>query len=158
MAFLRCGSVRFSNVVSPTVRLGATLCPTVRFGAVFRYRQTCGAVRCGFQESKNRTVRCGAVNRTQPIGKTAPQRTLIIMIMIMTMIMIIIQLRTSRRHSHPAHSPSNWNTVGRLRFKRSRFKRNADWRGQTACHGHTCPFRFNLVRTSLPFPVQITWN
>ena len=69
---LRCGSVRFSDVVSPTVRFGATLCPTVRFGAVLRNRQTYGAVRCSFQEGKNPSVRCGAVNRTEPIGKTAP--------------------------------------------------------------------------------------
>ena len=74
---LRCGAVRFSDVVSPTVRFGATLCPTVRFGAVFGYRQAYGAVRCGFQEGKNPTVRCVSVrltapNRTKPIGKTAP--------------------------------------------------------------------------------------
>ena len=50
---LRCGSVRFSNVVNPTVR----------FGAVFQYRKTYGAVRFGFEEGKSPTVRFGAVVR-----------------------------------------------------------------------------------------------
>ena len=64
---LRYGSVPFSAVVIHKVRFGAVTYPTtVRFGAVFQYRQTCGAVRFGFQESKNPTVRFGAVNRTEP--------------------------------------------------------------------------------------------
>ena len=60
---LRCGSVRFSDVVNPTVRFGHILCPTVRFGTVFQYhnRRTYGAVRFGFEEGKNPTVRFGAV-------------------------------------------------------------------------------------------------
>ena len=53
---LRCGLVRFSDVVNPTVR----------FGAVFRYRKTYGAVRFGFEEGKNPTVRFGAVNVKSP--------------------------------------------------------------------------------------------
>ena len=68
-------SVRFSDVVSSTVRFGATLCPTVRFGAVFRYHQTYGEVRCGFQEGKNPTMRCGAVNRTEPHRTDRKNRT-----------------------------------------------------------------------------------
>ena len=63
------GSVRFSDVLSSTVR----------FGAVFGHRKTYGAVRCGFQEGKNPTVRGGVVNRTEPITKIAPSRTLIYM-------------------------------------------------------------------------------
>ena len=56
---LRCGSVRFSDIVNSTVRCGAVIIlrcesvrfseirnPTVRFGAVFRYRKSYGAVRC----------------------------------------------------------------------------------------------------------------
>ena len=31
---LRCGSVRFSDIVNPTVRFGAVMYRTVRFGAV----------------------------------------------------------------------------------------------------------------------------
>ena len=58
---LRCGSVRFSDVVNPTVRFGYILCPTVRFGAIFQYRKAYGAVRFGFEEGKNPTVRFGAV-------------------------------------------------------------------------------------------------
>ena len=56
----------------PTVRFGYILCPTVRFGAFFQYRKTYGAVRCGFQEGKNPTV----PNRTEPIEKPAPYKTL----------------------------------------------------------------------------------
>ena len=65
---LRCGSVRFSDVVNPTVRFGHILCPTVRFGTVFQYhnRRTYGAVRFGFEEGKNPTVRFGAVNVKSP--------------------------------------------------------------------------------------------
>ena len=44
---VRFGSVRFLDVVNPTVRFGVVLCPMVRFGAVFLYRQTYGTVRCG---------------------------------------------------------------------------------------------------------------
>ena len=45
---LRCNSVRFSDVVNPTVPFSYILCPTVgMFGAVFQYRKTYGAVRCG---------------------------------------------------------------------------------------------------------------
>ena len=58
---LRCGSVRFSNVVTPTVWfgaviyptvrfgavfIGAVIYPTVRFGAVFKYCKSYGLVRC----------------------------------------------------------------------------------------------------------------
>ena len=97
MAFLRCGSVRFSEIVTSTVRFSEIVKPTVRFGAVFRcrepygavrryvyvlrfgavfgYRQTFGAVRCGFQEGKNPTVRCGAVNRTEPHRTDRKNRT-----------------------------------------------------------------------------------
>ena len=63
---LRCGSVRFEDVVNPTVRFGYISCPTVRFGVVFQHRKTYGAVRFGFAEGKNPTVRFGAVNRTEP--------------------------------------------------------------------------------------------
>ena len=52
---LRCGSVRFSYIVKPTVRCGA----------VFKGQKSYGAVRCG---AVNRTE----PNRTEPIGKTAP--------------------------------------------------------------------------------------
>ena len=79
---LRCGSVRFSDVVNPTVRFGYFLCPTVRFGAVFRYRKTYGAMRCGALFKRAKILRCGAVrcgavrltapNRTAPIGKISP--------------------------------------------------------------------------------------
>ena len=74
MAFLRCGSVRFSEVVNPLVRFGAVIYPTVRFGAVFQYRKIYGVVRFGFEEGKNRKVRLvrlTAPNRNEPIGKTA---------------------------------------------------------------------------------------
>ena len=81
MHTVRCG---FDGI--PTVRFSDVVNPTVRFGAVFRCRKPCGAVRCGFpiyrksygaarfgfEESKNPTVRFGAVNRTEPIEKTAP--------------------------------------------------------------------------------------
>ena len=69
---LRCVSVRISDVVNPTVRFGYILCPTVRFGAVFRYRKTYGAVRFGFEEGKNPTVRFGAVGA---VDRTEPHRT-----------------------------------------------------------------------------------
>ena len=71
LEILRCGSVLFAEIANATVRFGAVFtCEpygalrlyfmyTVRFGAVFRYRKTYGAVRCGFQEGKNSTVRCG---------------------------------------------------------------------------------------------------
>ena len=38
---LRCGSMRFSDVVNPTVR----------FGAVLKNRKSYGVIRCGFQKS-----------------------------------------------------------------------------------------------------------
>ena len=72
---LRCGSVRFSDVVNPTVRFGYILRPTVRFGAVFQHRKTYGAVRFGFEEGKNLTVRFGAVNRTEPHRTDRTNRT-----------------------------------------------------------------------------------
>ena len=72
---LRCGSVRFSDLVNPTVRFGYIVFSTVRFGAVFRYRKTYGAVRCGFQERQNPTVRFGAVNRTEPHRTDRKNRT-----------------------------------------------------------------------------------
>ena len=91
---LRCGSVRVSDIVNTTARCGAVIYPRVRFGAVFRIRECYGAVRCGFQMSWNLrcgsvifyVLRCGSVrfgfeegknptvNRTEPIGKTAPNR------------------------------------------------------------------------------------
>ena len=70
---LRCGLVRFSNVVNPTVRFGYTLCPTVRFGAVFQYGNTYGAVRFGFEEGKNPTAWFGAVSGA--VKSTEPHRT-----------------------------------------------------------------------------------
>ena len=70
---LRCGSVRFSDILNPTVRFGYVLRPTVRFGAVVHYRKSCGAVRFGFEQGKNPAVRFGAVNRTEPM-LTAPNR------------------------------------------------------------------------------------
>ena len=58
MAFLRCGSVRFSKIVKATVRFGVFKYPTVRFGAFFRNQESYGAVRLGFEEGKNpRAVR-----------------------------------------------------------------------------------------------------
>ena len=72
---LRCRSVLFSDVVNPTVRFGYILYPTARFCAVFRHRQTHGAVRCGFQEGKNPTVRYGADNRTEPLRTDRKNRT-----------------------------------------------------------------------------------
>ena len=47
---LRCGSVRFSDFVNPTVRFGAVIYPTVLLGAVLKIRKSYGAVRCGFQK------------------------------------------------------------------------------------------------------------
>ena len=47
---LRCGSVRFSDIVHPTVRFGAVIYPTVRFGSALKYGKSYRAVRCGFQE------------------------------------------------------------------------------------------------------------
>ena len=55
----RCGSVRFSGIVNPTVRFGFEIYPMVRFGAVFINRKSYGAVRCGFRESE--ILRCGSV-------------------------------------------------------------------------------------------------
>ena len=48
---LRCGSVRFSDMVNPKVRCGAVIYPTVWFGAVFRNQESYGVVWCGFQTS-----------------------------------------------------------------------------------------------------------
>ena len=66
---LRCGSVRFSDIINPTARFGAVIYPTVRFGAVYKNRAwfcavrslhaSYGAVRCGFQKSG--ILRCGSV-------------------------------------------------------------------------------------------------
>ena len=67
--------MRFSNVVNPTVQFGYILCLTARFGAVFRYSKTYGAVRFGFEEGKNPTVRFGAVNRTEPHRTDRKNRT-----------------------------------------------------------------------------------
>ena len=72
---LRCGSVRFIDVVNPTVRCDFDGLPTVRFGAVFRYRKTYGAVWCGAVFKRAKIQRCGAVgltapNRIEPLGKT----------------------------------------------------------------------------------------
>ena len=44
-----------------TVRCGFDGIPTVRFGTVFRNRKSYGAVRCGFSDVVNPTVRFGAV-------------------------------------------------------------------------------------------------
>ena len=49
MVFIRCGSVRLSDVVNPTIRFGAVIYPAVGFVAVFRIRKCYGAVRYGFQ-------------------------------------------------------------------------------------------------------------
>ena len=74
---LRCGSVRFSDVVNSTVLFGYILCPTVRFGVVFQYRTVKPTVRCGAVFKRAKIPRCASVrltapNRTEPIGKTAP--------------------------------------------------------------------------------------
>ena len=61
--------------MNPTVRFVYNLCPTVRFGAVFQYRKTCGAVRCGFKEGKDPTVRFDAVNHTEPHRTDRKNRT-----------------------------------------------------------------------------------
>ena len=53
---LGCGSVRFSDIVKPTVQCGAVI-------------KRAKIVRCG-------VVRLTAQNRTEPIGKTATLRTL----------------------------------------------------------------------------------
>ena len=114
---LRCGSVRFSDIGNPTVRFGAVFrnrkcygvvrCGfqkwTLRCGSVIFYVLRCGAVRfsrgqksygavrCGVEEGTNPTVRrCGA---TEPIGKTAPSRTLLL-----TSLVLIPEW------SHPLHS------------------------------------------------------
>ena len=77
--------VRCSFDGIPTVRFGAIsrcretyaagwlLCFT-SYGAAFRCRKTYGAVRCGFQEDKNKnTTLCGAArNRTELTEETAP--------------------------------------------------------------------------------------
>ena len=47
----------------------------MRFGAVFQYRETYGAVRFGFEEDKNPTVRFGAVNRIKPHRTDRKNRT-----------------------------------------------------------------------------------
>lgn len=72
---LRCGSVRFSDVVNPTMRFGYILRPTVRFGALCRYRNTCGAVQCGFHEGTHSRAQCGGVNRTEPYRADRTNRT-----------------------------------------------------------------------------------
>ena len=54
---LRYGSVRFSDVVNPTVPFVYIFCPTVRFGAVFRCPEPYGAVRLYFLSYC--AVRCG---------------------------------------------------------------------------------------------------
>ena len=58
------GAVRFPDSGNPTVRFGVVVFPTLQFGALLKNREGYGAVRRGFQEGKNPTVRCGAVNRT----------------------------------------------------------------------------------------------
>ena len=47
----------------------------VRCGFPISSNLRCGAVRCGFQEGKNPTVRCGAVNRTEPPRSDRKNRT-----------------------------------------------------------------------------------
>ena len=71
---LRCGSVRFSDIVKPTVRFGDILCLTVRFGAVFPYCKTYGAV-CSIEEGENPAVPFGAVNRIEPHRTDKKKRT-----------------------------------------------------------------------------------
>ena len=61
---LRCGSVRFSDIVNPTVRFDAVTYPKVRFVPVLKT----GILRCGsvrFCKIGNRTVRFGAVFRNE---------------------------------------------------------------------------------------------
>ena len=72
---LRCGSVRFSDVVNPAMRFGYILCFMVRYGAVLKYRKTYGAVRFGFEMGKNPTVRFDAVDCTEPHRTVRENRT-----------------------------------------------------------------------------------
>ena len=67
MAFLRCGSVGFRKLEilrCDSVRCSKIVDATLRFGAGFRNQKSYGAVRFGFDEGKNPTVRFGAVHRT----------------------------------------------------------------------------------------------
>ena len=47
----RCGSVRFSDIVNPAMRFGASYDLTVRFGEILENRKYYGAVRCGFDKN-----------------------------------------------------------------------------------------------------------
>ena len=77
LEILRCGSVRFSEIVNATVWFGAVF-RSEPYGAVRLYFMSYGAVRCGFQEGKNPTVRCGAVLKRARIlrcgGAVLPNR------------------------------------------------------------------------------------
>ena len=61
MAFLRCGSVRFSEIVTTTVRFGAVsqITSTLRCGSVLLIVLRRGSVR--FSDVLNLTVRFGAI-------------------------------------------------------------------------------------------------
>ena len=48
--------------------------PTVRFGAVFRNEESYDAVRCGFEEGENPTVRFGAGNRVESHLNKRPKK------------------------------------------------------------------------------------
>ena len=60
LEIIRCGSVRFSDIVThtvqcgagmyPTVRFGAGVYPMVRFGGVLKNMKSYGADRCGFEK------------------------------------------------------------------------------------------------------------
>ena len=47
---LRCGSVRFSDILNPTVRCSVVEYHPARFGAVLNNREFYDAVRCGFEK------------------------------------------------------------------------------------------------------------
>ena len=52
-------SVRFSDIVNPSVRCCAVMYRTVRFGAVGKKGKSYGAVRCGLENKKYYgAVRC----------------------------------------------------------------------------------------------------
>ena len=87
LEILRCGSVLWCILRCGSVRFGAVFKCREPYGAVRLYCISYGAVRCGFPISSNLrcgavrssrgqkscgAVRCGADNRTEPIGKTAP--------------------------------------------------------------------------------------
>ena len=84
----RCGPVRFSDVVNPTVR----------FSAVFQYLKPTMR-RCGFREGKNPTDRWGAVNCSEPHRTHRKDRTV---------------NYPGKNHTNSIESPDEWitNTPG----------------------------------------------